>query len=135
MHEFSIASSIVEKVSEFAERQGVSRIVEVRLLIGELTCVEHEQLRFCFQAITKDSALEDSALEIDTIPATVRCPRCAYEGPPKYWDEALAAGRFPTMECPGCGHAAEAVAGHDCAIKSIKYVRDSDTADTELSPA
>ena len=135
MHEFSIATSIVEAVLEFAEKHAVSKIVEVRLSIGELTCVEHEQLRFCFHAITKDSALEESALEIEIVPAVVRCRHCAYEGPPKYWEGALAAAQCPTMECPGCGHAAEAVAGHDCAIKSIKYVRDSNPADAELSPA
>jgi hydrogenase nickel incorporation protein HypA/HybF len=135
MHEFSIASSIAETVLEFAEEHAVSKIVEVRLSIGELTCVEHEQLRFCFHAITKDSALEESALEIETVPAVVNCPHCAYEGPPKYWDGALAAGPCPTMECPSCGQAAEAVAGHDCAIKSIKYVRDTDPAGAELSPA
>jgi hydrogenase nickel incorporation protein HypA/HybF len=135
MHEFSIASSIVETVLEFAERNAVSRIVEVRLSIGELTCVEHEQLRFCFQAITNDSALEGASLEIETLPAVVRCPDCAYEGPPKYWEDALAAGRCPTMECPNCGRATEAVAGHDCAIKSIKYSRDPDPANSDLSPA
>jgi hydrogenase nickel incorporation protein HypA/HybF len=135
MHEFSIASSIVEKVLEFAEKHGVSRIVEVRLAIGELTCVEQDQLRFCFEAISNETALEGSALEIETVPAIVHCPRCAYEGPPKYWEDALAAGRFPTMACPGCGHATEAMGGHDCAIKSIKYVSDSDPVDSELSPA
>ena len=135
MHEFSIASSIVEKVLEFAGKRAVSRIVEVRLAIGELTCVEQEQLRFCFEAIAKETALEDSALEIETVRATVRCPSCAYEGPPKYWDDALAAGRFPTLACPACGRATEAMAGCDCAIKSIKYVSDSDPVDSELSPA
>jgi hydrogenase nickel incorporation protein HypA/HybF len=135
MHEFSIASSIAETVLEFAESRAVSKIVEVRLTIGELTCVEHEQLRFCFHAITNDSALEGASLEIETRPAVVRCPACDYEGPPKYWEDALEAGRCPTMECPVCGRATEAVAGHDCAIKSIKYVSDSSPVDNELSPA
>ncbi len=135
MHEFSIAASIVETVLEFAGTHGVSKVVEVRLAIGELTCVEHEQLRFCFGAITNDSALADAALEIETIPAVVRCPHCAYEGAPKYWDGALAGTQCPTLECPKCSLSAEPVAGHDCAIRSIKYVRDSDPAVAPLSPA
>lgn len=134
MHEFSIASSIAETVLEFAEAHGVSKIVEVRLTIGELTCVEHEQLRFCLGAITNDSALAGAALEIETLAAVVRCPHCSYEGPPKYWEGALSATLVPTLECPECSQSTEAVAGHDCAIRSIKYVRDSDLADAELSP-
>lgn len=135
MHEFSIVSGIVETVLAFAEARGLRKIVEVRMVVGELTCVEPEQLKFCFGAITRDSALQDAVLVIDSSDAAVRCPHCSYEGSPKYWEGALSAALLPTLECPQCGRAAEAVAGHDCAIKSIKYVCDSDPADTELSPA
>jgi hydrogenase nickel incorporation protein HypA/HybF len=121
MHELSIASSIVESVLKFAEEQGAKKIVEVRLAVGELTCVEAEQLRFCFTAITKETALEDATLEIETIPALVRCPHCAYEGRPKYWDDALSVAPIATLQCPTCGKAAEATEGHDCAIRTVKY--------------
>lgn len=134
MHEFSIASGIVDTVLAYAETHGLKRIVQVRMVIGELACVETDQLKFCFGAITKDSTLEDATLQIDTADAVVRCPHCNYEGPPKYWGEAQSAAFLPTLECPECGRAAEAIAGHDCAIKSIKYARDADPADTELSP-
>lgn len=135
MHEFSIASSIVETVLAFAEAHGVRKIVEVRMTVGELTCVEADQLKFCFGAITQNTALEDATLEIDTADAAVCCPHCGYDGPPKYWEGALSAAFVPTLECPECGRAAEATAGHDCAIASIKFVRDSDPANTALSAA
>jgi hydrogenase nickel incorporation protein HypA/HybF len=135
MHEFSIASGIVETVLAFAESHGIRRIVEVRMTVGELTCVEVDQLKFCFGAITKDSALEDATLNVDIADAAVRCSHCGYEGPPKYWDGGRAAAFLPTLECPECGHAAEPTAGHDCAIKSLKYVRDADPADAALSTA
>ena len=120
MHEFSIASGVVETVLAYAETHGVRKIVEVRMLVGELTCVEAEQLKFCFGAITKDTALEDAVLEIDTSAAAVRCPHCSYEGPPKYWEGARVGAFLPTLECPTCGRAAEPIAGLDCAITSIK---------------
>jgi len=135
MHEFSIASGIVETVLTFAEAHGVGKIVEVRMVVGELTCVDTEQLKFCFSAITNDSPLEGAALEIDIADAAVRCPHCEYEGPPKYWDGALSAVLLPTLECPECGRAAEPAAGHDCSIKSIRYVRDSDPLNAKLSTA
>jgi hydrogenase nickel incorporation protein HypA/HybF len=129
MHEFSIASGIVETVLAYAEAHGVRKIVQVRMAVGELTCVEGDQLKFCFESITKDSALEDAVLEIETTAAAVRCGHCAYEGAPKYWEGALPAVHLPTLECPECGRAAEAIAGHECAIKSIQYVQETATAE------
>jgi len=133
MHEFSIASSIVESVLAFAEKQRAARIVEVRLTIGEFTHIEQEQLRFCFQAITKDTVLEDSTLEIETSDAAVRCPHCGYAGPPKYWEGALSAALVPTLQCPACGKAAEPAEGHECAIKTVRFSREADSNFEELA--
>jgi len=127
MHEFSIASGIAETVLTFAEARNIQRVVEVRLTVGELTCVEADQLRFCFEAITPGTALEGCALEIEKAAAVVRCADCGYQGPPKYWDEALAGVSFPTLQCPTCGHTAEAIEGRECAIKSIRFVGDEAT--------
>jgi Zn finger protein HypA/HybF involved in hydrogenase expression len=48
MHEFSIAASLVEKLSEFVRENPDKRIFEVRLEIGELSHIEHDQLCFCY---------------------------------------------------------------------------------------
>jgi hydrogenase nickel incorporation protein HypA/HybF len=122
MHEFSIATEIVEAVLSFAEKNDVQRVLEIRLAVGELACIETGQLRFCFGAITPQTALENCALEIESVAAVVRCPHCAYCGQPKYWDEALAGAAFPTLRCPSCGRTAEAVEGRECAIRSVKFV-------------
>ena len=71
MHELSIASSIVESVLEFAAKNEIKKVLEVKLLIGELMAVEWEQLRFCYAAITRETAMEDSSLEIEQVEATV----------------------------------------------------------------
>ena len=44
MHEFSIASGLVEKLLDFAEKNPDKKIVEVRVAIGEFTQIEEEQL-------------------------------------------------------------------------------------------
>jgi hydrogenase nickel incorporation protein HypA/HybF len=121
MHEFSIASSIVESLLEFAGARQIRKITEVRLAVGELACVEEEQLRFCYMSIAKETLFENSQLVIEEVPASVKCPHCAYHGPPKYWDDALYLTPIPTLQCPLCGKAVEAEEGSDCAIKSIKY--------------
>jgi hydrogenase nickel incorporation protein HypA/HybF len=122
MHELSIATSIVESVLEFVERHGIKQVVEVRLLLGELMGVEQEQLRFCYSAITKETAIENSTLEFDRIGASVHCPYCGYRGRPKYWDDALSFMPVITLQCPECGKAVEATQGTECAIKAIRYV-------------
>ncbi len=127
MHEFSIAASIVENVLAFADEQRAARVLEVRLVIGEFTHIEHEQLKFCFQSITKATVLEDSTLEIETSDAAVRCPHCGYAGPPKYWEGALSSALVPTLQCPTCGKAAEPAEGHECAIKAVKFTREDES--------
>jgi|ERR1041385_1549623 hydrogenase nickel incorporation protein HypA/HybF len=122
MHELSIAASIVESVLDFVNERQVSEVRTVRLAVGELTCVQDEQLRFCYESLVKETPIEASALEIERLPAVVKCPHCQYEGPPRYWDEALSAQAVPTLQCPQCGKAAQAVRGHECAIRSIQYV-------------
>jgi hydrogenase nickel incorporation protein HypA/HybF len=122
MHELSIASGIVEKVLAFAGEQDLAKVLAVRVAVGELSQIEAEQLQFCYSAITKETAIEGSTLEIENVEAAVNCPHCMYEGRPKYWDGALAFASVPTLECPRCGKAAEATQGHECAIKTIRFV-------------
>jgi hydrogenase nickel incorporation protein HypA/HybF len=121
MHELSIASAVVESVLEFVNAHPVKKVLAVRLAIGELSHVEADQLRFCYLAITEQTPIQGSALEIETVEAVVRCERCSYRGRPKYWDDALSVGPIPTLQCPNCGAAVEIAEGNDCAIKSIRF--------------
>jgi hydrogenase nickel insertion protein HypA len=121
MHEFSIAAGLVEKLLHFAEANREKKIVEVRLALGELTHVAERQLRFCYQSITTETPFADSILEIEKISAQVRCAHCGYAGAPKYWEDILPGVPIPTLQCPQCGKAAEATAGHECAIRTLRY--------------
>lgn len=125
MHELSIASGLVEKLIDFAEKNPDKRIVGVRLAIGELSHIEEEQFRFCYAAITAETPLEGSTLEIEKIEAIVICPHCSYHGRPKYWDGALSGVPVATLECPSCGKAANATDGKECAIKSLRCIENT----------
>ncbi len=122
MHVLSIASTLVESVLEFAQAPPPKKVLKVMLQIGELTCVEPEQLQFCYSAVIQETAIADSALEIERVAAEVKCPYCGYVGPPKYWDDALSAAPVATLQCPTCGKATETTHGHDCTIRTIRYV-------------
>jgi hydrogenase nickel incorporation protein HypA/HybF len=120
MHEFSIATQILESVMEFAEAHLDKEIVTVRIEVGELMCVQREQLQFCYDSIKTNTSLQNSTLEISAVAAVVNCPGCHYEGEPKYWDGAMTGAPIATLQCPQCGKAAEAIQGNDCAIKSVQ---------------
>jgi hydrogenase nickel incorporation protein HypA/HybF len=124
VHELSIASAVVDHVLEFLDAHNAKQLLKVRLAIGELSHVEADQLRFCYAAITQETAMENSTLEIESVAAVVECPHCSYRGRPKYWEDALCAAPIPTLECPHCQGAVEPVEGNDCAIKTIQFVRD-----------
>ena len=127
MHELSIASGLVEKLLDFTEKNPNKKIVEVLLAVGELSHIEDEQLRFCYEAITSETPLEGSRLEIEKIDALVKCPYCSYRGRPKYWDGALSGAPVATLECPSCGKTTQPTDGQECAIKSVRF--------TEADPA
>jgi hydrogenase nickel incorporation protein HypA/HybF len=97
------------------------KIHEVRLAIGELSHIEHEQLRFCYQSITKETPLEGSTLKIDKTEALVECPYCSYRGRPKYWDHILAGAPVVTFQCPASGKTVEETQGKECENKSIRF--------------
>ena len=123
MHEFSIATSIVESVLEFAAKQQFAELLSVRLTIGELANIDAEQLSFCYEAITKGTPIEGSTLEIEKSEARVQCAACSYQGRPKYWDDALYFTAVPTLQCPDCGKGVDIIEGQDCAIKTVRFMR------------
>jgi hydrogenase nickel incorporation protein HypA/HybF len=123
MHEFSIATSIVENVLEFAKEQRAAQVLAVKVALGEFAHIEAEQLSFCYESITKNTELDGSALEIERIDAEVRCPGCSYRGRPKYWEEALSYAAVPTLQCPDCGKTVNVIEGEECAIKTVRFIR------------
>ena len=60
MHEFSIAAEMVDCVREFSRAHPDVEVLSVRVQIEELTCIEPEQLGFCYESITRKTPLEGS---------------------------------------------------------------------------
>lgn len=71
----SIAESVLDAVRAESARLG-ARVVNVGVRIGELSGVEPESLRFCFDALVKDSDLEPLALELELVRRTNTCRAC-----------------------------------------------------------
>jgi hydrogenase nickel incorporation protein HypA/HybF len=90
----SVAASMLEAVQTESTQRG-ARARTVGLKIGELSGVDTESLRFCFDALVQDTDLAPLALEIEMLPWRNRCRHCARE---------FAVVDYRT-ECPQCGAA------------------------------
>ena len=122
MHEGSITTQIVGSVLQEAKKRNAKKVVEVHLVIGKLTFLNPEQVRFWYEMLTKDTIMEKSKLVIDESEGIVKCPNCDYEGDFKYVDDPALHIATPTLNCPKCNATVKIVGGKDCLIKNVKML-------------
>ena len=111
MHEMSLAEGIVQLVEDAARAEGCTRVKAVWLEIGQLAAVEQESLRFCFDAVTRDSVAAGARLEIIETPGQGWCMKC--EG-----NVAVTALYEP---CPVCGsYQIQVTGGDEMRVKELE---------------
>jgi hydrogenase nickel incorporation protein HypA/HybF len=81
MHEMSLAENVLQIIEEAAQHQSFTRVKTVWLEIGQLTCVEPEALRFCFDVVMHGSIAQHAKLEIIDILGLGWCKTCMQEVP------------------------------------------------------
>ncbi|MGE0490514.1 MAG: hydrogenase maturation nickel metallochaperone HypA [Vulcanimicrobiota bacterium] len=112
MHELSIAHSIVEMVSEVADREGATRILAIHLRIGALSAVVEEALRFAFEIAAVGTPAAEARLEIEAVPVTIFCQACQAE------HQLASVQRF---FCPVCQQpSAKIVAGNELEVVRLE---------------
>lgn len=125
MHELSIASSIVEAVTESAAAYPGARVKAVRLRVGALASIVEDSLQFCWGLATDDSPLQGSALVINVLPVIVHCGTCGK-------DSKL--DGVQSFRCAHCGEiAADFLQGRELEIESIE-LEDPEPATAETAP-
>jgi hydrogenase nickel incorporation protein HypA/HybF len=95
MHEMSLAEGVLQLVEETAQREGAGRVLRVVLEIGQLSSVEPEALKFCFDAVIRDSIAAEAVLECIEVPGAGGCLECGRT-------VALATVYGPCPECGSC---------------------------------
>jgi len=103
MHEMSLCEGVLQILEDNAKSQGFKRVISVWLEIGGLSGVEPEAMRFCFDAITRNTLADHAKLEIIEIPGEAWCMKCA--------KNVQVRQRFD--ECPDCGSYQLQVTGGD----------------------
>jgi hydrogenase nickel incorporation protein HypA/HybF len=76
MHEMGIANSVLEAVRTEMGLHPGTYPCKVGVRIGEIAAIDQDALRFCFEAITRETDLESLELEIEVCPRRHRCQAC-----------------------------------------------------------
>lgn len=78
MHELSIVESLLDmcESQSLDARGGRRRITSVVVVVGCLSCVEPEALRFCFDGCKAGTQAEDATLDIELEAGVGQCEHC-----------------------------------------------------------
>jgi hydrogenase nickel incorporation protein HypA/HybF len=93
MHERSLVRALLRQVQDLAAEHGNSRVLQIRVRIGEFAGVEPELLRSAYDVLVQNTGFYEAELKVDQVPLEAICQRCGM--------------RFHVPEfqfqCPGCG--------------------------------
>ncbi|MEM2913786.1 MAG: hydrogenase maturation nickel metallochaperone HypA [Candidatus Bathyarchaeia archaeon] len=123
MHEFSLTTQIVEKILNEAQRTNAKKVLSVRLVIGKLTFLAKEQIRFAYKLLSEGTVLEDSRLYIEEAEGIVECSNCGFRGKITYKEDSAYHIIFPVFSCPKCNESVEIISGRECLVKSVRLLK------------
>ncbi|MFO8110657.1 MAG: hydrogenase maturation nickel metallochaperone HypA [Thermoplasmata archaeon] len=124
MHEYSVMRQLLTALEDELEKQGIDRVKEVELHIGELTFLGKEQLEFAYEVMTKDSFLEGSTLNVVIVNGEVRCDHCGYQGGIEYVDDPAFHYNIPIITCPKCGEKPKLIKGKETTIVGVRAFKE-----------
>ncbi|BAM03493.1 hydrogenase maturation nickel metallochaperone HypA/HybF [Phycisphaera mikurensis] len=123
MHELSVAISIVDSLKDVLEEEDGGKVSSVSVAVGAHAGVVIEALRYAWGPATCGTPLEGSVLDVEAVPATVWCGRCASES-------VLPGVR---LSCPACGAATPVLlSGKELDLLSFELERDLPPAEPPL---
>ena len=114
MHELPITQSILSVVLRHAAEQNVTRIVRIRLRVGELSDLADEWIQHYFSYLSRGTLAEAAELAITRTPIVLRCTSC--EG-----SFEVARARIGEAKCPACGgERLELVSGRGYVVENME---------------
>jgi len=93
MHELSVAQEILGIVHQYIPNPKPDTVKSVKVSVGRLSNVLKDSLTFCFEAITSDTPLKGTMLEIIELPVKIQCSSC----------NEISEIDEPVFACPNCG--------------------------------
>jgi hydrogenase nickel incorporation protein HypA/HybF len=135
MHEWALAEGVISTATRIAEEQGIKRITEIKIGVGELQQIEHEIFLFALEQLATQT-MKEIRFSLETVPGRLRCRVCGEE-----WmfsnedmeeDTSEAIHFVPEMahvyiKCPRCESPDfEVLEGRGIILISISGVREDD---------
>jgi hydrogenase nickel incorporation protein HypA/HybF len=110
MHELPVTQNILDIAINHGNKNNASRILQLNIVIGQLSSFIDDSIQFYWDLISKDTIAEGAILSIKRIPAKFSCLDCNN----KY---NLSPDGF---ECPECGSShVEILTGKEFYLNSI----------------
>jgi len=105
--------SMCAQIKELAAQEGAQGVAAITVRIGDLAGVELEAFTFAFEVYQKtDPFFAQAKLEIQRVPARMRCLLCGHE--------TEASGFEP---CPACGQwGLEAISGKELDLVRVELI-------------
>jgi len=112
MHEMSIVQALLEQVeAEVAKSGETGRVIGLDLVIGRLSGVHVDSIRFAYEILAPGTIVEGAALRVTEPSAYIDCRACGRREPVT---EIL-------MHCPACGSGHIVIdGGRDLLLESIE---------------
>jgi hydrogenase nickel incorporation protein HypA/HybF len=76
MHEYAVTRSIINMAVEEAKKNGSNKIIEIRLVIGDLSTIIDESVQMYFDVIAEGTAAQGAKLSFRRIKAEFLCTAC-----------------------------------------------------------
>lgn len=111
MHELAITQSMFDIVLKYAQEAKAKKVTRISLVVGEMTGVVAESVRFYLDLLGRDTVAEGAAVSINTVSSKAKCLSCEHTFEPKELD----------WTCPNCKEAGiEIVSGKELFVESIE---------------
>lgn len=75
----SITQNILDDVEEHLADVPYSKLIDIKIKVGELTALDPASLLFCYDVLTKGTKFEGVPLKIEEVPLTGHCNDCKSE--------------------------------------------------------
>ena len=111
MHEMSIVQSLISIIEDEMVKNSATKLMSVRLKIGEMSGVVPEALETCFEILTEKSNMKGAVLKMEIAPLMGYCRKCKKEFKVIEYD----------FSCPECGSAdIDIISGREMNVVEIE---------------
>lgn len=79
MHELAITESILKIAVGEAEKHGASRVLKIKIKVGELSGVVPNLIQEYFNIVSRDTRASSAEIMIERVPIRIKCMDCNKE--------------------------------------------------------